>query len=367
MLAYRNKVIKEIINRRAHNITEINKNEYGLYDKKQAQERIKQTKRFKDEAIDKNIKRSKYYDIYINNQTDQNELERYLKRHYKEQGLIEESIPSSNFMGYDKYGRKRDKEMEATLKKMLRPRELLGPGEISLGEQKVYDELIRLRGGQNKAFSQHGLHVPIDSLIESAFNSEENHYWEAYELSLRQPQVSECSQEQFNAYTDKPDQASTGHDQFSDLNNSGSSLSSDYSNLDDDSVFGDDCSLDGNGTQRRIENFMQPNQRMQKYCFFKIIQGLKLPMLIGNLPFGQRIPGKRRQLTERLGVPDLIDISQRHMLIQKRKRNKKLSYNFIDKIFSIYQEEMGAAPLDLMKGIQVGGHIVFNNYHLSVE
>jgi len=56
-------------------------------------------------------------------------------------------------MGYDKYGRKRDKEMEATLKKMLRPRELLGPGEISLGEQKVYDELIRLRGGQNKAFS----------------------------------------------------------------------------------------------------------------------------------------------------------------------------------------------------------------------
>ena len=26
---------------------------------------------------------------------------------------------------------------------------------------------------------------------------------------------------------------------------------------------------------------------------------------------------------------------------------------------------MGAAPLDLMKGIQVGGHIVFNGYHLS--
>lgn len=39
----------------------------------------------------------------------------------------------------------------------------------------------------------------------------------------------------------------------------------------------------------------------------------------------------------------------------------------IDKIFSIYLEEMGAAPLDLMKGIQVGGHIVFNNHHLSAS
>lgn len=90
-------------------------------------------------------------------------------------------------------------------------------------------------------------------------------------------------------------------------------------------------------------------------------------MLIGNLPFRRNISGKRRQLTERFTVPDLIDISQRQMLIQKRKRNKKLSYNLIDKIFSIYQEEMDAAPLDLMKGIQVGGHVVFNNYHLSVE
>ena len=56
----------------------------------------------------------------------------------------------------------------------------------------------------------------MDSLIESAFNSEENQYWEEYQLSLEQPNVSECSEEQFNAYAsqdnDNVDQKSTGHD-----------------------------------------------------------------------------------------------------------------------------------------------------------
>lgn len=41
---------------------------------------------------------------------------------------------------------------------------------------------------------------------------------------------------------------------------------------------------------------------MEKYCFFKIIQGLKLPMLIGE---------KER----RYKVTDLIEISQKQMLI----------------------------------------------------
>lgn len=40
MLAYKNKVIKGIINRRIQNVIEINKNDYGLYDKNQAIERI---------------------------------------------------------------------------------------------------------------------------------------------------------------------------------------------------------------------------------------------------------------------------------------------------------------------------------------
>ena len=102
---------------------EVNKTDYGLYDQKEAQDRIKKAKRFKDDAIDEKIKKSKYYDVYIHNQTDENELERYLKRQYKEQGLIDESIPSSNFFGYDKYGRKRDKDLEGTLAKMIRPRE----------------------------------------------------------------------------------------------------------------------------------------------------------------------------------------------------------------------------------------------------
>ena len=123
MQAYKDKVIKGIIGRRARNIMEVNKTDYGLYDQKEAQDRIKKAKRFKDDAIDEKIKKSKYYDVYIHNQTDENELERYLKRQYKEQGLIDESIPSSNFFGYDKYGRKRDKDLEGTLAKMIRPRE----------------------------------------------------------------------------------------------------------------------------------------------------------------------------------------------------------------------------------------------------
>ena len=93
----------------------------------------------KSKAIDRTIKNSKYYDIYINNETDKNELERYLKRYYKEEGVIDESIESSNFIGYDKYGRKRSRHMEAILAKMVRPRELLDGGAVSLGEQKVFD------------------------------------------------------------------------------------------------------------------------------------------------------------------------------------------------------------------------------------
>jgi len=67
----------------------------------------------------------------------------------------------------------------------------------------------------------------------------------------------------------------------------------------------------------------------------------------------------------RYQITDLIQISQDHMLAQRLRRNKKLSSNLIEKIFAIYLEELGAAPLDLMKGIQVGGHLVFNNYRLS--
>lgn len=91
---------------------------------------------------------------------------------------------------------------------------------------------------------------------------------------------------------------STGHDQFSDLNNSGSSLSSDYSNLENEHPNENDS--DENSTWGPTS--MQANKQMEKYCFFKIIQGLKLPMLIGE---------KER----RYKVTDLIEISQKQMLI----------------------------------------------------
>ena len=38
---YKNKVIKDIINRRVENVIEVNKHDYGLYDKAEALERIR--------------------------------------------------------------------------------------------------------------------------------------------------------------------------------------------------------------------------------------------------------------------------------------------------------------------------------------
>ena len=70
MEAYKKKIIRKIINRRIHNITEINKKDYEIYDKSEVNERRKQARRFKNKAIDEELKKSKYFDVYINNQTD---------------------------------------------------------------------------------------------------------------------------------------------------------------------------------------------------------------------------------------------------------------------------------------------------------
>jgi len=50
-----------------------------------------------------------------------------LKRYYREygDGIIDESIESSDFIGYDKYGRRKSKRMEGYLSTSLRPRNLL--------------------------------------------------------------------------------------------------------------------------------------------------------------------------------------------------------------------------------------------------
>jgi len=176
MLAYKAKVIKGIVNRRMNDVIRINKNRFAYQDEKHVLEKIEQRKKFKSHAIDKDIKKSKYHDIYINNETDKDVLERYLKRFYKEKGLIDESIESSNFIGYDKFGRKRSRQMETLLEKMKRPRDLLHAqeGRLSLGEQKVYDLIKGLGpGGEPRRREAEGndKFFEMDSLIDSAFNS----------------------------------------------------------------------------------------------------------------------------------------------------------------------------------------------------
>ena len=176
MLAYKAKVIKGIVNRRMNDVIGINKNRFQYQDEKHVLEKIEQRKKFKSHAIDKDIKKSKYHDIYINNETNKDVLERYLKRFYKEKGLIDESIESSNFIGYDKFGRKRSRQMETLLEKMKRPRDLLHTqeGRLSLGEQKVYDLIKGLGpGGEPRRRKAEGddKFFEMDSLIDSAFNS----------------------------------------------------------------------------------------------------------------------------------------------------------------------------------------------------
>lgn len=47
-----------------------------------------------------------------------------VKKDLKQKGLLEESIESSD-IGHDKFGYKKDAELERYKKKMIRPRELL--------------------------------------------------------------------------------------------------------------------------------------------------------------------------------------------------------------------------------------------------
>ena len=44
-----------------------------------------------------------------------------------------------------------------------------------------------------------------------------------------------------------------------------------------------------------------------------------------------------------------------------QKRTRKFSNNFLSKILGIYQKELEATPIDLIKFIQVGGHLMLRN------
>ena len=88
-----------------------------------------------------------------------------------------------------------------------------------------------------------------------------------------------------------------------------------------------------------------------KYRYFIIKEGIKLPTLKGY---------KNKQFT----IEDIIDISS--YMIRFKKPIKKLSGNMIHHIIETYQNEFGAVPLDLMKGLQLSGYLIYNQYHFSV-
>lgn len=96
----------------------------------------------------------------------------------------EESVREENFLGYDKFGEPRDPILEGLRDCMLRPRLHLidrQKGELSLGEKKVFDQIGRLKGNE----VQDPKMFRMDSLVESAFNTEANEEWEAYKFRVK--------------------------------------------------------------------------------------------------------------------------------------------------------------------------------------
>jgi hypothetical protein len=71
---------------------------------------------------------------------------------------------------------------------MIRPRSILEKqGIISNNEKKIHEDLKRIRGCEEMPYKDdpnlNGHLVPMDSLIESAFNTERNAVWGKYKMS----------------------------------------------------------------------------------------------------------------------------------------------------------------------------------------
>jgi len=119
-------------------------------------------------------------------------LQKNFLKYLKENGMHDESIESSEFVGYNKFDREIDPETAILKAKMYRPRDdMKKQGKPILGEEKVLRQLRRLKtgdervtpvdDGENGHASDSADDLPqleIDSLIESAFCSEENAAWE---------------------------------------------------------------------------------------------------------------------------------------------------------------------------------------------
>ena len=198
----------------------------------------------------------------------------------------------------------------------------------------------------------------MDSLIESCFNSEEHSKWANYRLEVKNPMVSECSVDEHMVL--KPEsrlETPSRGDPFSDFHDSEASPLS----KGDSSIANSQRSLFQEAIQfDRQHQIRSPTHRdskykseyYQKFCFYKIFNGLKLPTLLGERDF-------------RYSMKDIIDISISQVQLRTRQSRVKLSAKAISEILAFYQAEFGGSPLDLIKHMQVKGHLMCAEYHLS--
>lgn len=122
----------------------------------------------------------------------------------KERVLEEDKDSELEKLQYDKFGNKRCLVMEKLKEEMVIPKEDATKGKVTLNEEKIYEKLRKLNGGTVPTDAR-GEVIGIDSLMGSAFNSDENKKWERYKFKVAQPQASEISDEKFLLFD--PDQS----------------------------------------------------------------------------------------------------------------------------------------------------------------
>lgn len=172
-------------------------------------------------------------------------------RYLKDNDMLECSLESSQKVRYNKFDREIDPVTVECKQKMFRPRDELKKQGLPIpGVEKVITSLRKRWSDQDDSvLSEQIKGLEIDSLIESAFCSEENVDWEKYRLDIEHPPCSEVSQEQYVIYqAEKKDDMSEQHDQLSDVNDSGTDMSeetvSDFGSVNDQIKNGEDRDLD---------------------------------------------------------------------------------------------------------------------------
>lgn len=238
-------------------------------------------------------------------------------------------------------------------------------GALSPGELRVFDGLDRIGHHHRDSEGRLREDIEVDSILESAFCSTEQRKWGNYKASFRAPRASEISQEDVvlcnaDALDDQSPRDPDGPPQFS-----GSELSSDpaldpYDSDSDINIIESESLQDIFDEAKAVKasefykNRDAQNKQNTKYCHFKVVNGLKLP-----LPQG--VHGRK------FSVNEMIDISGYLLRVGSRavKTKRTTSLCTIQRIIESYQEALVAAPLDLMRGLSVSGFLILNDYALS--